>query len=99
MALSKLLQHGVVSGDPRLSQIVVQGDQISPQLRVNARTRSQKKDNPDEFTSVPLLVGSTSYSFFVGPGGQHSTYVAWQIVAPRMANWTLIKPNEKLATF
>ena len=69
MALSKLLQHGVVSGDPRLSQIVVQGDQISPQLRVNARTRSQKKDNPDEFTSVPLLVGSTSYSFFVAGGG------------------------------
>jgi hypothetical protein len=54
VALSKLLQHGVVSGDPRLAQITVQGDQIVQEI--TARTRSQKKEHPDQYTSIPLLV-------------------------------------------
>lgn len=53
VALAKLLQHGVNNNDTRLQDIHVNGDQI---MNEAARTRSQKKLHPDQWTSVPLLV-------------------------------------------
>lgn len=53
VALAKLLMHGVGNNDARLQDINVKGDQIAND---SARTRSQKKHNPDQWTSVPLLV-------------------------------------------
>ena len=57
VALSKLLQHGVNNNDTRLQEINVKGDLIVAQGATNqARTRSQKKSNPDQWTYVPVLV-------------------------------------------
>jgi hypothetical protein len=53
VALAKLLQHGVNNNDTRLQEVTVRGDQI---LNEVARTRSEKKINPDQWTNVPLLV-------------------------------------------
>lgn len=56
LALSKLLEHGVLSADPRLQGITVHGDQIiysSPSS--SARTRSQATARPLQWTQVPLL--------------------------------------------
>jgi len=52
IALAKLLQHGVVANDTRLQDINVKGDLVESK----ARTRSQKRANPDQWTSVPVLV-------------------------------------------
>ena len=52
VALAKLLQYGVASNDTRLQDINVRGDWIENE----ARTRSQKRANPDEWTIVPVLV-------------------------------------------
>lgn len=41
--------------DPRLSQIMVQGDLIVPKSN-RIMTRSQAKQNPDQYTSVPVPV-------------------------------------------
>merc|ERR1719270_2902795 len=57
VALSKLLQHGVNNNDTRLQEINVKGDLIiTPGANPQSRTRSQKKSNPDQWTSVPVLV-------------------------------------------
>ena len=57
VALSKLLQHGVNNNDTRLQEINVKGDLIiTPGANTQSRTRSQKKSNPDQWTSVPVLV-------------------------------------------
>jgi len=50
VALGKLLQHGVNSMDPRLTEITVKGDQIHSGGR---STRSQAK--PEQWTQIPLL--------------------------------------------
>ena len=52
IALAKLLQHGVVNNDPRLQDINVKGDLMESR----ARTRSEKRANPDQWTSIPVLV-------------------------------------------
>lgn len=55
LALAKLLEHGVLSGDPRLQAIDVPGDQIISCDR-GVRTRSQAATRPEQWTQVPLLV-------------------------------------------
>ena len=49
-ALAKILQHGVSNNDSRLTEIIVQGDQIHSETRV---TRSSKRT--EQWTQVPLL--------------------------------------------
>ena len=53
VALVKLLQHGVSANDLRLQEIKVRGDQIVTDSI--AKTRSQKKLAPDQWTEVPVL--------------------------------------------
>eukprot|EP00094_Tigriopus_californicus_P002531 TCALIF_02446-PA protein Name:"Similar to Ipo9 Importin-9 (Mus musculus)" AED:0.08 eAED:0.08 QI:0/0.33/0.2/0.9/1/1/10/0/889 len=53
VALAKLLQHGVNNNDTRLQGILVKGDQVVSDSK--ARTRSQKKTLPDEWTTIPVL--------------------------------------------
>ncbi|KAF2359254.1 Exportin-1/Importin-beta-like [Trinorchestia longiramus] len=55
LALAKLLEHGVLTGDPRLQAIDVPGDQIISCER-GVRTRSQTAAQPEQWTRVPLLV-------------------------------------------
>ena len=56
VALAKLLQHGVNNNDTRLQNIVVNGDLIMTAASNTARTRSQKRTNPDQWTRIPVLV-------------------------------------------
>ena len=53
VALIKLLQHGIAANDIRLQEIKVKGDQIITDSL--AKTRSQKKLAPDQWTEVPVL--------------------------------------------
>jgi len=52
IALAKLLQHGVINNDTRLQDINVKGDLVESK----ARTRSEKRANPDQWTSIPVMV-------------------------------------------
>ena len=56
VALAKLLQHGVNTNDTRLQDINVKGDMIVTGGASQARTRSQKRFNPDQWTSIPVIV-------------------------------------------
>ena len=56
VALAKILQHGVLTNDTRLQDINVKGDMIITTASSQARTRSQKRVNPDQWTSIPVLV-------------------------------------------
>ncbi|XP_067683421.1 importin-9-like [Haliotis asinina] len=55
VALCKLLQHAVSTNDPRLQNITVRGEQIVQQ-NGGVRTRSKSVSDPEEWTTVPLLV-------------------------------------------
>ncbi|AWP02534.1 Importin 9 [Scophthalmus maximus] len=55
VALCKLLQHGLITDDKRLQDIVVKGEEIySPEDGI--RTRSKSAKNPERWTNIPLLV-------------------------------------------
>ncbi|XP_043224474.1 importin-9-like isoform X2 [Amphibalanus amphitrite] len=56
MALCKLLQHGVNTHDSRLSEITVKGDEVINTGGSGIRTRSQRAREPEQFTSIPVLV-------------------------------------------
>ena len=47
-----LFQHGVINNDTRLQDINVKGDLVESK----ARTRSEKRANPDQWTSIPVMV-------------------------------------------
>ncbi|XP_018022824.1 importin-9 [Hyalella azteca] len=55
LALAKMLEHGVLTGDARLQAILVPGDQIISS-EGGVRTRSQAAARPEQWTRVPLLV-------------------------------------------
>lgn len=55
VALAKLLQHGVNADDKRLQGITAKGDEIVTGPGYAARTRSQKKLHPSEWTTIPVL--------------------------------------------
>ncbi|XP_035243530.1 importin-9 [Anguilla anguilla] len=55
VALCRLLQHGLSTGDPRLEGIRVKGEELfSPGEGI--RTRSKSTRNPERWTNIPLLV-------------------------------------------
>ena len=47
-----MFQHGVINNDTRLQDINVKGDLVESK----ARTRSEKRANPDQWTSIPVMV-------------------------------------------
>ncbi|KAK3101186.1 hypothetical protein FSP39_001615 [Pinctada imbricata] len=55
VALCKLLLHAIQNNDKRLTDILVQGDQIEPEVN-GIRTRSKTANMPVQWTTVPVLV-------------------------------------------
>ncbi|XP_037091260.1 importin-9-like [Pollicipes pollicipes] len=55
MAMCKLLQHGVNTHDSRLNEITVRGDEVISS-GPGMRTRSQRAREPEQWTSIPVLV-------------------------------------------
>ncbi|KAK6177118.1 hypothetical protein SNE40_015285 [Patella caerulea] len=53
IALCKLLLHTIQTNDRRLQEITVKGEQIQ---RPGIRTRAKTSSDPDEWTTIPILV-------------------------------------------
>ncbi|KAK7490568.1 hypothetical protein BaRGS_00018171 [Batillaria attramentaria] len=57
LALAKLLRHAIMTNDPRLQNITVQGEPITDaSTGPGIRTRSKAAKSPDQWTTVPVLV-------------------------------------------
>jgi hypothetical protein len=55
LALAKLLEHAVSTGDQRFQNIFVKGDRVINPIK-GIKTRSKSKNEEELYTQVPLLV-------------------------------------------